>query len=148
MNSITKNAVMFPSMIPLVDDFLTKDLYDRNKRNITFRGITLPPVNIMETPKDYRIEMAVPGMRKEDFRIELNSSNVLSIESDRKETKSKTTEKGTYYSNEYQYDTFSRRFSLPNTTNSEKIDAIYKDGILSVNVAKKSTPSPKAITIK
>ena len=94
----------------------------------------VPAVNIAETDAKYHIELAVPGLRKEDFKISLDK-NILSISSERKE---ENAEEGKRYNKrEYSFTAFVRSFTLPDTADYSKIDAEYVDGILKIEVAKK-----------
>lgn len=93
-----------------------------------------PAVNIAETENEFHIELAVPGLKKEDFKISLDK-NVLSVSA---EKKSENVEEGKKYSKrEYSYSSFVRSFTLPETADHGKIVAEYTDGILKLNVAKK-----------
>ena len=93
-----------------------------------------PAVNIAETENEFHIELAVPGLKKEDFKISLDK-NVLSVSA---EKKAENVEEGKKYSKrEYSYCSFARSFTLPETADQGKIVAEYTDGILKLNVAKK-----------
>jgi HSP20 family protein len=94
----------------------------------------VPAVNIAETENEFHIELAVPGLKKDDFKINLDK-NVLSISV---EKNSENVEDGKKYSKkEYSYNSFVRSFTLPETVDYAKIEAEYTDGILKLNVAKK-----------
>jgi len=94
----------------------------------------VPAVNIAETENDFHIELAAPGLKKEDFKINLDKY-VLSVSA---EQKAEHTEEGKRYNKrEYSYSSFVRSFTLPETANQERIDAEYSDGILKITVAKK-----------
>lgn len=94
----------------------------------------VPAVNIAETEDSYQIELAVPGLKKEDFKINLDK-NVLGIAA---EKKSEVSEDGKKYNRrEYSYSSFVRSFSLPETVDQNSIEAEYADGILSITLAKK-----------
>ena len=94
----------------------------------------VPAVNISETDGNYHIELAAPGLKKEDFKINLDR-DVLSVSSEKKE---ETTQEGKRFNKrEYSYSTFVRSFTLPDTADQSKIEAEYADGILRINVAKK-----------
>ncbi len=94
----------------------------------------VPAVNIGETENSFRIELAAPGLKKEDFKISLEK-NVLSISV---EKRAEDTEENKKYSRkEYSYTSFVRSFTLPDTADQTQIDAQYVDGILHINVAKK-----------
>lgn len=106
--------------------------------NDTFFGDKLvsrvPAVNIAETEGQFHIELAIPGLKKDDFKISLDK-NVLSVSA---EKKNETTEEGKKFSKrEYNYTSFVRSFTLPETVDHSKIDAEYVDGILKLNVAKR-----------
>ncbi len=93
----------------------------------------VPAVNIAETEADFQIELAVPGMQKEDFKIAVDK-NVLTINA---EKKSGQTEGKKYSKREYNYTSFVRSFTLPDTIDHSKIEAAYTDGILKLTIAKK-----------
>ncbi len=93
-----------------------------------------PAVNIAETENQFHIELAAPGLSKEDFKINLEK-NVLSVSA---EKKIEGTDEGKKYSKkEYAYNSFVRSFTLPESADSANIEAEYIDGILKLNVAKK-----------
>ncbi|MFN3839786.1 MAG: Hsp20/alpha crystallin family protein [Cyclobacteriaceae bacterium] len=93
----------------------------------------VPRVDIMENDKAYLVHVAVPGMNKEDFKIDLNE-NYMTISGERKFTQEKN--ENNFHSIETQYGTFSRSFSLPENINSAKISAKYVNGILEITVPK------------
>lgn len=94
----------------------------------------VPAVNIGETENEFHIELAAPGLKKEDFKINLDK-NVLSISAEKKSES--TDENKKYNRKEYSYVSFARSFTLPDTADHSKIEAEYVDGILKVNVAKR-----------
>jgi len=94
----------------------------------------VPAVNIAETDGDFQIELAVPGLKKEDFKINIDK-NVLSISSEKKNENSQEGKK--FGKREYSYTSFTRSFTLPETIDHNKIDAAYVDGILRLTIAKK-----------
>jgi len=94
----------------------------------------IPAVNIAETENEFHIELAVPGLKKEDFKISLDK-NVLSVSAEKKTENVDESKK--YSKREYSYNSFVRSFTLPETTDYAKIDAEYTDGVLKLNVAKK-----------
>ena len=94
----------------------------------------VPAVNIAETDGEFHIELAAPGLKKDDFKVNLDK-NVLTISV---EKKSENVEEGKKYSKrEYSYTSFIRSFTLPETVDHSKIEATYNDGILVLNIAKK-----------
>ena len=94
----------------------------------------VPAVNIAETENEFHIELAVPGLKKEDFKINLDK-NVLSVSAEKKTENVDESKK--YSKREYSYNSFVRSFTLPETADYAKIDAEYTDGVLKLNVAKK-----------
>jgi len=99
----------------------------------------VPAVNISETKDKYYIDLAAPGLTKEDFKIELNK-NLLTISVDPKvEDK---VEPKRYSRREFSYSSFSRSFALPESADDSGIDAEYLQGVLSIHVAKKEQAKP------
>jgi HSP20 family protein len=94
-----------------------------------------PSTNIMETNEDFKLQMAIPGVKKEDVKIDLEK-NVLNITSE-KTTEETTNENEKYTRREFVYGTFCRSFTLPETIDTENINAEVKDGILTVVLPKK-----------
>lgn len=94
----------------------------------------VPAVNIAETENEFHIELAVPGLKKEDFKISLDK-NLLSVSAEKKTENVDESKK--YSKREYSYNSFVRTFTLPETADAAKIDAEYTDGVLKLNVAKK-----------
>jgi HSP20 family protein len=93
----------------------------------------MPAVNIRERAEDFIIDLAVPGMDKKDFNVEVDNG-VLTVSGERKE-EVEDNEKLTR--REFHYGAFRRTFSLPASANADAINAAYKDGVLSLTVAKK-----------
>jgi HSP20 family protein len=102
--------------------------------------MTLPKVNIKETPDAFVVDMAVPGMKKSDFHIDLENQT-LCISTELNEENEHTEEN--YTRREFGYASFKRTFSLPDSVNDEKIDAKYLDGILSILLPKKEEAKQK-----
>jgi HSP20 family protein len=136
-----------PSLIPsfdvLADDFFNREFFNWNDRMLMPYGATLPSVNIEETPAAFQIELAAPGLKRDDFKVELKD-NVLTISSEKQESSEEKREEGNYRRREFSYAAFTRSFSLPESANENKIEATYKDGILHLEVAKKHIEAPKA----
>lgn len=116
----------------LADDFfrnnLLSDLFESEA------GYSNPAVNIIEGKESFSIEVAAPGLDKNDFQINLDR-NVLTISSE-KETE-KEEKDGKYMRREFSYSTFKRSFTLPETVEYEKIAASHKNGILTVTIPKR-----------
>lgn len=137
------NNDWFPSMTNWFDDLMTRDMFDWSNANFSSTGTTLPAVNIKETNDQFTVEVAAPGMRKEDFKIELDN-NLLTITSERKdEHVEKEGEK--YSKREFSYQSFQRSFTLPQgLVKEDKIEAKYKDGVLHLLIPKTEEARKKA----
>ena len=98
------------------------------------RSMNIPAVNIADTKDAYELSLAVPGLKKSDFQIDVEG-NMITISSEKEESKEEKESK--YTRKEYSYSSFSRSFTLPETVNREKIDAVYEDGVLKVMLPKK-----------
>jgi HSP20 family protein len=94
----------------------------------------MPSVNIKERDEDFRIDLAVPGMDKKDFKVELENG-VLTVSGERKEEDKVENEKLTR--REFHYGSFKRVFNLPESANPDQVSASYRDGILSLTVPKR-----------
>jgi len=118
----------------LFGNFLGSNIFDMT--NFTSPGSTLPAVNIKERKDDFCVQLAAPGMKKEDFKIELEN-NILSISSEKKMSKEEKDEDRDFTRKEFSYSSFQRSFTLPTSAQEENISASYKDGILQVIIPKK-----------
>jgi len=120
-----------PTFSDLLDSFFENDpnnFFSKSNFNV-------PATNIVENENSFELELAVPGMKKEDFNINVEN-NMLTISS---EKQVENEEKGKNYTrNEFVYGSFSRSFVLPKSVDSEKIKAEYKDGVLNLNLPKKA----------
>lgn len=94
----------------------------------------VPAANISETEDHYHVELAAPGLKKEDFKINLDR-NVLHISVER-QNESSDAQKN-YSKREYSYSSFVRSFTLPDSANAENIEASYTDGVLKIDIAKR-----------
>lgn len=133
----------------LFDDFFNTPFPNLFNGGFPSRMMNVPAVNITERKEDYLVSLAAPGLKKEDFKIDVEG-NILTISSEKKEEKEEKDER--YTCQEYSYSSFERSFTLPDEINREKIDAQYKDGVLNLVLpkkeeAKKATVS-KQITVK
>jgi HSP20 family protein len=144
MKSLVRtNGNSFSSIPSLLNDFFTEDWLDSSVANWRSAGATLPAVNVKETNDDFRIEVAAPGMKRDDFRVELDNS-VLTISSQMEDRKEQTDKSGRYTRREFSYQSFQRSFSLPeNNVEGAKISAKYTDGILHVTIPKKEEAKVK-----
>jgi len=134
----------FSNQVPsLFDRFFETDLFDWSNRNYSNTNTTLPSVNIKEDHEGFEVEMAAPGFAKNDFKIELNN-DLLTISSEKK-LENEIKEGQRFSKREFSYQSFSRTFTLPNTADSEKINAKYENGILKVAIPKKEEAKPKPL---
>ena len=144
MSLIKRDVGYAPTLSNFFDDFFTRDLFNWPSSSST--GTSIPKVNIFETDNEFHVEMAAPGMSKDDFKVELDN-NMLTISSQR-ETEEKD-EKKNYQRREYSYQSFVRTFHLPDSAEAEKINAKYVDGVLNMVIPKKEEAKRKPIkTIK
>ena len=130
--SITKRTFS-PFFMPGIfdDDFLP---------SVRSRSSSMPAVNVREDEKNYVLELAVPGIDKNDLNIDIND-DVLTISS---ETKNESEEnKDGYKRKEFNYSSFYRSFYIPENVDRDSIGANYKDGILSVNLPKQEEDKNK-----
>ena len=129
-----------PDIANIFDDFFGGDFFNtpaaRPVRTST------PAVNVMENDDQYVIEVAAPGMKKDDFKVEVNNS-VLTISAEM-EDKNAAKEQEGYTRREFCYSSFSRSFAIPkNEVDEGKIDASYKDGLLKIKLQKREEVKPK-----
>jgi len=140
MTLIRTNQDLFPSFSSLFDEFFNSGLADWRRHNYSASNTSLPKVNIKEDENGFVVEMAAPGMDKDDFNIKLDN-NLLTVSSEKEEGQLGKDE--TYTRKEFSYQAFHRSFTLPNSVNGEKIGASYKNGILSIFIPKKEEAKPK-----
>jgi HSP20 family protein len=138
--TLTRFGEGFPT---LFGDFFRpwNDLFD--KSDFVGRTLQVPAVNIKETKDDYSLSLAVPGMKKDDFKIDMEG-NMITISCEKEESKEEKEAK--YTRNEYNFTSFTRSFTLPDEINKEKIDARYEDGILKLVLPKKEEVKKTAIS--
>jgi HSP20 family protein len=103
-----------------------------------------PPVDIQETADSYRIQAELPGLTKDDVQVTLEN-NVLRLSGERRWEKD--VKKESYHRIERTYGSFSRSFALPNQVSSDKVEAKFENGVLSVVVPKAEAAKPRQISI-
>lgn len=135
MNLVKRNYNNFPSII---DEFLKPDWFGGFQNLQT----NIPAVNIKETDTNYSLELAAPGKVKDDFVIEIDH-NVLTISSEVKTENEQKDDNGRYTRREFSYAAFRRAFTLPETVNTEDINANYENGVLYISLPKKQEALPK-----
>ncbi|MCF8335628.1 MAG: Hsp20/alpha crystallin family protein [Bacteroidales bacterium] len=122
------------------------ELFDRifnDEARASNQYFAIPPANIRETEKDFRIELSVPGYQKSDFNIELDEHLlVISLERDEK-----SKDNGEYVLKEFNYNQFRRSFRLSDRVKKEDISAKYENGVLTVFVPKKEQLTNRSVEI-
>ena len=132
-------------IVPNVTRFIDDDwisLFDWNNQGFPKNNATIPSTNVKVTNDEYIVEMAAPGMKKEDFHVEINN-NVLTIKSEHK-TENEDQDNESYSRREFSYQSFERSFTLNNRlVDDGKIIATYNDGILKLIIPKKEEAKVK-----
>ena len=137
MSNLVKKNLFWPSTTS-VDDFLSENFLSWPGMNNG--NFSVPRVNIMETDEDFQVELAAPGMKREDFNIELDNDNLI-ISSER--SQNKEDKDSNYARREFSYESFRRSFYLPNTVEADQIEAKYQDGLLRLVIPKKEEAKRK-----
>jgi len=143
--ALSKPGGMLPSVF---DDFFKPWNEWFENGNKWGRAFNTPAVNITEHKDDYQVALAVPGLKKDDFKIDV-AGNMLTISCEKEDTKEEKEKKFTR--KEYSYSSFSRSFTLPEEINKEKIEAKYEDGVLKLTLPRKEEArkiSAKHIAVK
>ncbi len=141
MTLVKRTQNWYPTSPSFFDKFFEGNLMDWNNSNFSNTDTTLPAVNVKENGDAFVIEVAAPGMTKDDFKVNYDNGN-LTISSERKNEKNE--ERENYTRREFSYQSFQRSFTVPeNVVSGEKIGASYKDGILIINLPKREEVKPK-----
>lgn len=147
MTLIKKNPNPFPRFF---DDFFTRDFFDWGTQHLSSTNTTVPAVNIMELNDAFTVEMAAPGMKKQNFHIELDNETLTVSSQLKEEPIFQEGEK--FIRREFSYQSFKRSFHLPKAVVDEnKIRAKYEDGMLRIIIPKKDEAKalpPRRIEIK
>jgi HSP20 family protein len=137
MKSIIKNSLTdIPSLFR--DDLFFSNLLTKEQA---------PSVNIKQNDTSFELEVVAPGIKKEEFKLEVDNG-IMTISGEAEKTTEKDTKK--YYRKEYSFESFSRQFILPENVDADKIEANYADGVLRVNlpkIAEQKTDNKKTIKI-
>ncbi|MBL7729218.1 MAG: Hsp20/alpha crystallin family protein, partial [Dinghuibacter sp.] len=130
--ALTRQGNLIPGFF---DDFFKpwNEWFD-GEGNQWKRMLTVPAVNIAENHNNYEVSLAVPGMKKDDFKIDVEG-NMLTISSEKEESKEEKEKE--YSRKEYSYASFSRSFTIPEMADSAKIEARYENGVLHLVIPKK-----------
>ena len=106
---------------------------------------TAPAINVIETEKEYDVELAAPGLDKEDFKVHVDEDNNLHIEMEKKTENKEGKHHGRYLRREFSYEKFQQTLLLPDDVDAEKIEAKVEKGVLNVHLpklAKIEKPNP------
>ncbi len=125
---------------PLFSD-LFNDFFEGVVSNNVTKSFS-PSVNIKESDEGYKLELAAPGLNKEDFKISMEN-DVISISAEKKEEQVEKNEK--YTRKEFSYASFKRSFTLPEIADTEKISAAYENGVMTLLIPKKEESKPKPV---
>ena len=136
MALVKRNGGLFNPLPSFFDDFFNRDVLNWDNTNFSDTNTTIPAVNIKETTENYEVEVAAPGMRKQDFKVELDG-NLLTISSERNNQREE--KEGERYSRkEFSYQSFQRTFTLQKeVVDIDKIQARYENGLLHLVIPKK-----------
>ena len=119
----------------ILDDFFGNEWVDKTSS-------TAPAVNVIETDKEYKVEIAAPGLTRDDFKIDINEDNELTVSMEKKVEKNEESEKEgkkhTYLRREFSYRSFRQRMILPDNVNVDNIDAKMENGVLTIDIPKKT----------
>lgn len=126
-NNKTNNALL-PGFNDVFESIFNDTFF--NDRMVT----RVPAVNISETENNYHVELAAPGLKKDDFKLNLER-NVLTISVE--QSADHQDNHKNYSKREYSYSSFVRSFTLPDSADDNKIDATYTDGVLRIDIAKR-----------
>lgn len=142
MTLVKRNGGLFNPLPTLFDDFFSRDMFNWGNANFSETNTTVPAVNIKETGDHYEVEVAAPGMNKEDFKIELDG-NTLTISSQKTHQKEDNSDEK-YSRREFSYQSFQRTFTLQkDVMDVDKIEARYDNGLLQLLIPKKEEAKQK-----
>jgi HSP20 family protein len=135
MSTLVKNTVAYPSIF---DSFFGKEIL-RDTHLPAYNGNAVA-VNILQSANGYKIEIAAPGLTKSDFKLNLENDKLTISGHKEEQTQS---EGQRFLRKEFKYSSFQRTFTLPNTVDSEKIEANYEAGVLAVSIPVREEAKPK-----
>ncbi|MFI5156045.1 MAG: Hsp20/alpha crystallin family protein [Chitinophagales bacterium] len=149
MTIVKRNGNLQGHFPQFFDDFFNRDIFNWGLTNYSETNTTIPAVNIKETPDNYEVEVAAPGMSKNDFTIQLED-NMLTISSEKDMVREQDVD-ARFTAREFSYQSFSRTFTLhKDVVDTEKIQATYENGLLHLVIPKKEEArqkGPKRIEI-
>lgn len=130
MALIRRNQNWLPSVF--------NDLFDNNDWIERTHAITSPAINVIERENEYCVEIAAPGMTKDDFNVHLDEDGNLVVSLEKKEENNEEKQNGHYLRREFSYSQFRQVMILPDDVDHDKISAHVENGVLSVELMKKS----------
>ena len=141
MTTLTKRENREWQLPSLISNLMDSDRLFNMDFPFSDIGKNMPAVNIKENNKTFIIEMAVPGMKKEDFHVNIEN-NVLTVSAEKETTEEKTSEN--YARKEYNFNSFSCSFTLPDYVKHENLEGKYDNGVLKITIPKKEEAINKA----
>ncbi len=142
MSLVKRNGNIFTPLPTFFDDFFNRDVFNWNNSNFSDTDTTVPAVNIKETAENYEVEVAAPGMTKNDFKVELDG-NVLIISSEKSNQKEDMGDEK-YSRKEFSYQAFRRTLNLQkDVVDIDRIQAKYENGLLHLVIPKKEEAKQK-----
>ncbi len=124
MKSVTNRNLWLPTIF---EDLLTQNVVNQER-------FTVPAINIIENEDNFKIELAAPGLKKDNFKIEVDN-NKLTISSE--VSSEKINSNVNFTRKEFDFSSFTRTFALSDNINTDAIKATYKNGVLSITLPKK-----------
>ena len=142
MTLVKRNGSLLNPLPVLFDDFFNRDLFNWGNSNFSNTNTSIPAVNIKETAENYDVEVAAPGMTKNDFKVELDG-NALTISSQKSNQKEEGADER-YSLREFSFQSFQRTFTLQkDVVDIDKIQAKYENGLLHLLIPKKEEAKQK-----
>lgn len=132
MMPVRKSQVWLPGFL---DDFFGNEWVDKTATT------TSPAVNVIETETDYKVEIAAPGLTKDDFKIDITEDNELLVSMEKKSESNEPEHEGkkhTYLRREFSYTSFHQRLTLPDHVKIEEIKAKMENGVLTIDIPKRT----------
>lgn len=146
MDLTVKNRLGLPTLFSDLfnpSSIFGRDMFDFDSNLVPTRlGITVPTANIKETPKEFKLELAAPGLERNDFNIEIDN-HTMTVSAEKEHQKD---EDGEGYSKmEYSFNSFRRTFSLPENIKEDKVEAKYEKGVLKIRIPKEKETELKPV---
>ena len=116
-----------------------RDFFDNNW--MLKANATAPAINVIENDKDYKVEVAAPGMTKDDFKVTLDDANNLLIEMEKKKSETSAEDKKDrkFLRREFSYSKFEQGILLPDNVEKDRISAKVENGVLTIEIPKKAS---------